>query len=197
MANLTDKQLRFIEEYLIDLNATQAAIRAGYKFKSRGLKYYVYLLINPLNNHIIYIGKGKGFRYKCHRSSYMHGKVDNAAKFHAISEIETSNNRLIEVILEDDLSESNAYRLEYWLISKFKHCPSITNIANGVVPEIDKQVAHSLDMVKRLKSYRHWVETTDLATLSTVQRLFGNTKVFYDQFKSNLIRLTVPYEPYH
>lgn len=28
---LTKKQKRFIEEYLIDLNATQAAIRAGYK----------------------------------------------------------------------------------------------------------------------------------------------------------------------
>jgi len=27
---LTDKQLRFVEEYLIDLNATGAAIRAGY-----------------------------------------------------------------------------------------------------------------------------------------------------------------------
>lgn len=26
---LTDKQKRFVEEYLIDLNATQAAIRAG------------------------------------------------------------------------------------------------------------------------------------------------------------------------
>lgn len=30
MAKLTAKQKRFIEEYLIDLNATQAAIRAGY-----------------------------------------------------------------------------------------------------------------------------------------------------------------------
>ena len=27
---LTDKQKRFVEEYLVDLNATQAAIRAGY-----------------------------------------------------------------------------------------------------------------------------------------------------------------------
>ena len=27
---MTDKQRRFVEEYLIDLNATQAAIRAGY-----------------------------------------------------------------------------------------------------------------------------------------------------------------------
>ena len=30
MANLTPKQQRFVEEYLIDLNATQAAIRARY-----------------------------------------------------------------------------------------------------------------------------------------------------------------------
>ncbi|MDQ6769848.1 MAG: terminase small subunit [Gemmatimonadota bacterium] len=27
---LTDKQLRFVEEYLVDLNATGAAVRAGY-----------------------------------------------------------------------------------------------------------------------------------------------------------------------
>lgn len=31
---LTDKQQRFVEEYLIDLNATQAAIRAGYSEQS-------------------------------------------------------------------------------------------------------------------------------------------------------------------
>ena len=31
---LTPKQARFIEEYLVDLNATQAAIRAGYAERS-------------------------------------------------------------------------------------------------------------------------------------------------------------------
>lgn len=34
MAKLTDKQKRFVDEYLIDLNATQAAIRAGYSVKT-------------------------------------------------------------------------------------------------------------------------------------------------------------------
>lgn len=34
MAKLTDKQQRFVEEYLIDMNATQAAIRAGYSVKT-------------------------------------------------------------------------------------------------------------------------------------------------------------------
>jgi phage terminase small subunit len=36
MSKLTDKQKRFCEEYLIDLNATQAAIRAGYKNSNIG-----------------------------------------------------------------------------------------------------------------------------------------------------------------
>ena len=34
MDKLTDKQQKFVEEYLIDLNATQAAIRAGYSENS-------------------------------------------------------------------------------------------------------------------------------------------------------------------
>lgn len=34
MAKLTEKQKRFCDEYLIDLNATQAAIRAGYSRKT-------------------------------------------------------------------------------------------------------------------------------------------------------------------
>ena len=34
MAKLTAKQERFVEEYLVDLNATQAAIRAGYSSKT-------------------------------------------------------------------------------------------------------------------------------------------------------------------
>ena len=34
MSNLNEKQKRFADEYLIDLNATQAAIRAGYSPRS-------------------------------------------------------------------------------------------------------------------------------------------------------------------
>lgn len=34
MNKLTNRQKRFVEEYLIDLNARQAAIRAGYSPKT-------------------------------------------------------------------------------------------------------------------------------------------------------------------
>lgn len=40
MPKLTEKQRRFVEEYLIDLNATQAAIRAGYPAKSASEQGY-------------------------------------------------------------------------------------------------------------------------------------------------------------
>ena len=35
-AKLTPRQSRFVDEYLVDLNATQAAIRAGYSEKTAG-----------------------------------------------------------------------------------------------------------------------------------------------------------------
>lgn len=37
MGKMTAKQMRFCDEYLIDLNATQAAIRAGYSEKTAGV----------------------------------------------------------------------------------------------------------------------------------------------------------------
>jgi len=36
MAKLTEKQALFVQEYLVDLNATQAAIRAGYSEETAG-----------------------------------------------------------------------------------------------------------------------------------------------------------------
>jgi phage terminase small subunit len=57
MAELTDKQKRFCEEYLIDLNATQAAIRAGYSEKTAAvignenlIKPYIQAFIQFLQN---------------------------------------------------------------------------------------------------------------------------------------------------
>lgn len=46
MAKLTEKQKLFCDEYLIDLNVTQAAIRAGYKAKYADSQAYK-LLDNP------------------------------------------------------------------------------------------------------------------------------------------------------
>lgn len=52
MAKLTAKQQRFCDEYLIDLNATQAAIRAGYSPKTAEQLAYQLLQKTSVQNHI-------------------------------------------------------------------------------------------------------------------------------------------------
>lgn len=47
-AKLTAKQQRFVEEYLVDLNATQAAIRAGYAAKHAESQAYQLLQKTPV-----------------------------------------------------------------------------------------------------------------------------------------------------
>lgn len=49
---LTPKQQRFVEEYLVDLNATQAAIRAGYSENRASELGYQLLQKTPVQNAI-------------------------------------------------------------------------------------------------------------------------------------------------
>lgn len=49
---MNDKQKRFVEEYLIDLNATQAAIRAGYSEKTAGSQAFDLLKKPEIQNAI-------------------------------------------------------------------------------------------------------------------------------------------------
>jgi hypothetical protein len=56
--DLTEKQQRFVEYYLIDLNATQAAIRAGYSAKSAGQQGSA-MLKNPKVAEAIAAGQAK------------------------------------------------------------------------------------------------------------------------------------------
>ena len=52
MAKMTAKQQRFCDEYLIDLNATQAAIRAGYSVKTAMEQGYQLLRKTSVQNYI-------------------------------------------------------------------------------------------------------------------------------------------------
>lgn len=49
---LNDKQRRFVQEYLIDLNATQAAIRAGYSPKTAGQQGFDLLKVPQIQEAI-------------------------------------------------------------------------------------------------------------------------------------------------
>ncbi len=81
---LTPKQQKFIEEYPLDLNATQKAIRAGLDWEQPD-GFYVYFLVNPITGLVLYVGKGCKNRAHSHLRRF--GKTGNALKYTDIRKI--------------------------------------------------------------------------------------------------------------
>lgn len=71
MAKLTAKQQRFCDEYLIDLNATQAAIRAGYSPKTAEQLAYQLLQKTSVQNHIAELQKKREKRTEITQDSVL------------------------------------------------------------------------------------------------------------------------------
>lgn len=72
MAKLTAKQQRFCDEYLIDLNATQAAIRAGYSPKTAEQLAYQLLQKTSVQNQISELQKKREKRTEITQDSVLH-----------------------------------------------------------------------------------------------------------------------------
>lgn len=117
-AKLTPKQELFCREYLIDLNATQAAIRSGYSFNENppAKKYYTYALVCSLANRVFYIGKGKGARVFSHVKRRMK-KSENNAKNEVINKCIDSGFSVKHIILSVHISEKESYSVEESLIN--------------------------------------------------------------------------------
>lgn len=91
MVKLTEKQKRFCDEYLVDLNATQAAIRAGYSEKRASEQAYQLLQKTTVQN---YITKRKNDRVK--RTEITQDKVLNELALIAFSNA-TDYAKVIEI----------------------------------------------------------------------------------------------------
>ena len=94
------------------------------------LEYYVYLLIDPRNNEIFYVGKGKGNRINQHCLGALNQKTKETDKIKKIRNIQKSGNEVKLEILRHELNEKEAYEVECAaidLLGKNK----LTNIVNG------------------------------------------------------------------
>lgn len=94
------------------------------------LKYYVYLLIDPIKNEPFYVGKGKGNRVFCHVEDALKSEVSNE-KFEQIRRIKESGHQVLHVIVRHGLSEQVAYEIESALLDTFKFVPVLNNFVNG------------------------------------------------------------------
>lgn len=188
MRGLTPKQQRFVEEYLVDLNATQAATRAGYSFDVID-GVYVYFLVDPRCGAIFYVGKGTGRRVNAHVRMARNGVVDNAPKYKRITDIHGCGMEVVECIFSGRLSESDAFALERELICALRDY-GLTNIANGVTDNTERVAAHAQSMLSKLRGYDDWIACADKDRLDVAKRVFGDLRVFYDRFVAELISLS-------
>lgn len=181
MKKLSKKRDMFVREYLKDMNATRAAIAAEWEFATiPQVGWYVYFLIDPRDDQIFYVGKGKGKRIHTHTSS---NSVDrNITKRFRIREICARGDKVREVVFEVFAQEDDAYVIEGQLIRELQHA-GLTNKAQGAAdPRTD-----ALAMLAALKPFDRWVSTTDRYTLDVTQRVFGDLRKFYDYFVETLI----------
>jgi len=152
---LTDKQRAFVAEYLVDLNATQAAIRAGYSFSDNHSGYYVYFLVDPDTGKIFYVGKGRGRRALMHMANARRGHVDNCEKFKAITRVHASGNEVCVLYFASALTERDAFAIEKEVIGALVKT-EITNISMGIATNEEKNAEEAAYYYRQLLPYRVW-----------------------------------------
>jgi hypothetical protein len=118
-------------------------------------EYYVYILIDPRNNEVFYIGKGCGSRVLSHEIDAE--KNDNSNKLKRINDIKASGNNVIKTIFSQHLSEEQAFDDEAKLINFYKmNFPNqITNIQGGhhckyIMPSEELEDINNTDFIDNI-----------------------------------------------
>ena len=102
------------------------------------LKYYVYALVNPIDNKIFYIGKGQGNRVFHHQNDVLKDLSNEdfiSLKIETIKNIVDQNKQVISYVVRHGLEENYAHELEATLIDILSFNPfslaSLTNVVSG------------------------------------------------------------------
>ena len=95
--------------------------------------YYVYGLIDPRTNQIFYIGKGTGNRVFEHAKESLNSPNSDKLKLKTISEINSLGLDVKKIIINSNLTETEAFAAEAALINAFNYVSGagLTNIVAG------------------------------------------------------------------
>jgi hypothetical protein len=94
------------------------------------LGYYVYLLIDPRNNKVFYVGKGKGNRINQHLLGALDNKTNETEKIKKIRDIQRIGLEVKHFVLRHELTEKEAFEVECAVIDVLGK-DNLTNIVNG------------------------------------------------------------------
>ena len=79
-------------------------------------EFYVYEIIDPRDNKPFYIGKGRGYRMRCHLYSHILRK--KSPKNNRIKDILSEELKPIFMKVKKNLSETDAFNLEREIIDR-------------------------------------------------------------------------------
>lgn len=96
-------------------------------------EYYVYGLIDPRCNKIFYIGKGTGNRVFEHERESLSSPDSDKLKLKTISDIKAAGLDVTKIIINSNLTESEAFAAEASLINAFNYVGDVklTNVVAG------------------------------------------------------------------
>ena len=96
------------------------------------LKYYVYLLKDPINDEIFYVGKGTGNRIFSHLNFAL-ANPDRSDKLNKIRAIRRRGEEVEHIILRHGLSENEALEVEAAILDfvDFLEIEGLTNLVKG------------------------------------------------------------------
>lgn len=149
MAKMTEKQKRFVDEYLIDLNATQAAIRAGYSVDTAEQIGYQLLQKTSVQTAI-----SKEMAERSKRTGVNQDRVVlELAKIAFVKMTDVVNE---EGVITEDASEDDLSCIES---IKYKESKS----ANGVTVEREVKIASKMKALELLgKHLGMWNDKLDV-----------------------------------
>lgn len=109
-------------------------------------KFYVYFLIDPRNNNVFYIGKGKGKRINDHEYQALRGVCSK--KCNKIKSIIESGNKIIKYKIAGFDNEQDAYDYESICINNFG-LDNLTNMVAGGAGSFERRYK---DSIKRYRA---------------------------------------------
>ena len=143
--------------------------------------YYVYGLIDPRNKQIFYIGKGTGNRVFEHERESILNPDSEKLKLKTIADIKSEGLEVEKIIINSNLTESEAFAAEASLINAFNYISDIglTNIVSGhhssealSVEEYEKEygaveleqsdIRHKILVIKINKLYKRGMDAKTL-----------------------------------
>lgn len=144
-------------------------------------EYYVYGLIDPRDNTIFYIGKGSGNRIFQHEQENLKHPDRKKLKLDRIAQIHEQGLEVRKIIINDQLTETEAFASEASLINIYNYFSSdqLTNVVQGhhtkgvlTVEEYEqiyaaealqtKDIHHNLMVIKINRLYHRGMDPNDL-----------------------------------